>query len=43
MLDIFGKPAVTMQQMIKWQAEWIKSGGEDLNKPTHFEVNNGKF
>jgi hypothetical protein len=32
-----------MEQMIKWQAEWIKNGGESLNKPTHFEVNNGKF
>jgi len=43
MFDLFGKPAITMEQMIKWQAEWIKSGGETLNKPTHFEVNNGKF
>ena len=43
MFELFGKPSITMQQMIKWQAEWIKAGGETLNKPTHFEVNNGKF
>ena len=43
MFELFGKPAVDMKQMIKWQAEWIMSGGESLNKPTHFEVNNGKF
>lgn len=43
MFEVFGKPAVTMQQMIKWQADWIINGGESLNKPTHFEVNNGKF
>ncbi len=43
MFELFGKPQVTMAQMIKWQAEWIKNGGESLNKPTHFEVNNGKF
>ena len=43
MFELFGKPSVTMEQMIKWQAQWIMSGGESLNKPTHFEVNNGKF
>jgi hypothetical protein len=25
------------------QAEWIVQGGRALNKPTHFEVNDGKF
>ena len=43
MFNLFGKPSISMEQMIKWQAEWIKNGGESLNKPTHFEVNNGKF
>jgi nucleoside-diphosphate-sugar epimerase len=43
MFELFGKPSVSMEQMIKWQAQWIMSGGESLNKPTHFEVNNGKF
>lgn len=43
MFELFGKPSVSMQQMIQWQAQWILDGGESLNKPTHFEVNNGKF
>jgi len=25
------------------QAEWIMRGGRGLNKPTHFEVSDGKF
>jgi nucleoside-diphosphate-sugar epimerase len=40
---LFGKPAVTVEQMIAWTAEWIKSGGPSLNKPTHFETRDGKF
>ncbi len=40
---LFGKPAVTVEQMIAWTAEWIKSGGPSLNKPTHFQTRDGKF
>ncbi len=40
---IFGKPTVTPQQMIDWIAHWIKKGGTLLNKPTHFEAQDGKF
>jgi hypothetical protein len=29
--------------MIRWQAEWLMHGGASLGKPTHFEVNDGKF
>ena len=43
MHKLFGKPAVSLEQMIQWQADWILSGGKSINKPTHFEVNNGKF
>ena len=43
MLKLFGAPSVDMQQMIQWQAKWIMDGGKSINKPTHFEVNNGKF
>ena len=40
---LFGAPAVTVEQMIEWTAQWIMSKGPTLNKPTHFESRNGKF
>ena len=39
----FGYPHVSLEQMIRWQAAWIANGGISIGKPTHFEVNNGKF
>jgi nucleoside-diphosphate-sugar epimerase len=41
--QMFGYPSVTTAQMIDWTAAWISSGGPRLNKPTHFEVRDGKF
>lgn len=41
--SLFGYPSISMNQMIQYQAEWIMNGGETLGKPTHFEVNTGKF
>jgi len=43
MCELFGYPPVSIGQMIKWQAEWLKSGGRILGKPTHFEQRKGKF
>jgi len=40
---IFGTPTVTPQQMMDWIATWIEKGGALLNKPTHFEAQDGKF
>ena len=40
---IFGKPSVSSQKLIRMQAEWIMQDGRGLNKPTHFEVDDGKF
>ncbi len=39
----FGDPEVSVDQMIEWVAQWIRIGGRVLNKPTNFEVRNGKF
>lgn len=39
----FGYPSVSLLEMIDWTAEWVKSGGEVLNKPTHFQERKGKF
>jgi nucleoside-diphosphate-sugar epimerase len=40
---LFGYPAVTLEQMIEWVADWIGLGGATLNKPTHFEARDGRF
>ena len=42
-MRLFGYPRVSLDQMIEWQAAWLMQGGRSLGKPTHFEVNNGKF
>ncbi|MEJ2165054.1 MAG: NAD(P)-dependent oxidoreductase [Desulfobacterales bacterium] len=40
---LFGYPCVPLLQMIEWVANWIAIGGASLEKPTHFEVRDGKF
>lgn len=42
-VSTFGKPSVPLDKMTEWVAYWIKSGGEDIGKPTHFEVQDGKY
>ncbi len=41
--ELFGLPTVTVPEMLDWTAAWISSGGSRLNKPTHFQVRDGKF
>jgi nucleoside-diphosphate-sugar epimerase len=41
--QLFGYPSVTAAGMMDWIATWIAGGGPSLNKPTHFEVRDGKF
>jgi nucleoside-diphosphate-sugar epimerase len=40
---LFGYPTVPLLRMIEWVAHWIDQGGASLEKPTHFEVRDGKF
>ena len=40
---LFGYPSVPAGQMMDWIAHWIRSGGTNLGKPTHFETRDGKF
>jgi nucleoside-diphosphate-sugar epimerase len=40
---LFGYPSVSVDQLMEWIANWIAIGGPLLNKPTHFEVRDGKF
>lgn len=41
--QIFGYPTVSLAQMLDWIADWVRRGGETLNKPTHFETRDGRF
>lgn len=42
-MEIFGYPTVALDTLIKWQAEWILSGGRALGKATHFEERKGSY
>lgn len=38
-----GPPGVDINTMCRWTAEWILQGGEQLGKPTHYQIRDGKF
>jgi nucleoside-diphosphate-sugar epimerase len=40
---LFGKPQVSIRQMLDWIADWVVRGGTTLAKPTHFEERAGRF
>jgi len=40
---LLGEPAVPLGILRKWVAHWVQTGGSSLNKPTHFEVVDGRF
>ncbi len=39
----FGPPRVSLDEMILATADWLRCGGEQLGKPTHFETTDGRF
>lgn len=41
--DLFGPPQVGVDRLVVWVADWVKRGGPFLDKPTKFEVADGKF
>jgi nucleoside-diphosphate-sugar epimerase len=43
MQRLLGDPATPIDTVIRWTAHWIQRGGRTLNKPTHFEVRDGKY
>jgi nucleoside-diphosphate-sugar epimerase len=36
-------PATPMGDVLHWVAQWVKQGGRDLGRPTHFEVRDGNY
>ena len=40
---IFGNPSVPSGKIIEWIADWVKNGGDNLGKETHFETQDGKY
>jgi len=40
---LLGEPQVALPALRQWVAHWVREGGSSLNKPTHFEVTDGRF
>jgi nucleoside-diphosphate-sugar epimerase len=40
---LFGPPAVPLEAMLDWVADWVGHDGPSLGKPTKFEVRDGTF
>jgi nucleoside-diphosphate-sugar epimerase len=41
--SLLGEPLVPFERLRDWVSHWIKAGGQSLNKPTRFEVADGRF
>lgn len=41
--SLLGEPAVPLAVLREWVAHWVRTGGASLNKPTHFEVTDGRY
>jgi nucleoside-diphosphate-sugar epimerase len=40
---LLGAPEVPAEQLMEMVARWVEGGGASLDKPTHFEVSDGRF
>jgi nucleoside-diphosphate-sugar epimerase len=41
--SLLGPPSVSLLTLKTWVADWVMKGGENLAKPTHFEVVDGSY
>jgi nucleoside-diphosphate-sugar epimerase len=39
----YGSPRVNANRLIDWTADWIERDGATFDKPTHYDVRDGKF
>lgn len=40
---LLGPPSVTLDMLMDWVAHWVERGGATLNKPTKYEVQDGRY
>ena len=40
---LLGEPCVPLALLKQWVAHWVQAGGASLDKPTHFEVTDGRY
>ena len=43
MAGLVGEPMTRLSTVLRWTADWLRAGGRTLDKPTHFEVRDGRF
>jgi nucleoside-diphosphate-sugar epimerase len=43
MVGEFGSPRVPLSRMVEWTADWLARGLTTLDKPTHYEVRDGRY
>ena len=43
MAELVGEPMTPLASVLRWTADWLRAGGRTLDKPTHFEVRDGKL
>lgn len=43
MAGLVGEPMTPLAQVLRWTADWLQAWGRTLDKPTHFEVRDGRF
>lgn len=41
--SLYGYPSVPVGRLVRWVAEWVRAGGPTLDKPTKFQVRDGRF
>jgi nucleoside-diphosphate-sugar epimerase len=41
--QLFGAPQVSAAQLINWVVDWVRQGNAYLDRPTHFEVRDGRY
>jgi len=42
-VEMFGQPSVSIGTMLDWVSDWVARGQVSFNKPTKYEVRDGKF
>jgi nucleoside-diphosphate-sugar epimerase len=40
---LLGAPQLDAETMIRWTCDWVRQGGENLGKPTKFQVTDGTY